>query len=105
MDNKDKTDEWRAHLLFLEEGEVVYSGVARVNHPVEFRGYSFYQSDWNKDDPTYSGIQVIRNPSWLVVNLGLLAVIVGVLFTFFVKPFLKSSSGPSQSAIKKEASA
>jgi hypothetical protein len=106
QDNTDKMPlEWRAHLLFLEEGEVVYSGVARVNHPVQFRGYSFYQTDANKDDPTYSGIQVIHDPSWPVVNLGLLAVIVGVLFTFYVKPYLKTSATPSQSAIRNPQSA
>jgi hypothetical protein len=96
MDNTDKMpEEWRSHLLFLDEGKPVMSGIARVNHPVKFRGYLFYQMDAKVDDPTYSGIQVVRDPSSGVVNLGLIAVIVGVLFTFYVKPYLKKAKESS----------
>jgi hypothetical protein len=51
--------------------------------------------DAKVDDPTYSGIQVVRDPSSGVVNLGLIAVIVGVLFTFYVKPYLKKAKDSS----------
>lgn len=91
-DNKDKMpQEWRSHLIFLDEGKPVFYGVARVNYPVYFRGYRFYQADARTDDPGYSGIQVVYDPSWKVVNVGLLAVIFGVLFTFYVNPYLKTA--------------
>lgn len=38
--------EFRSDLSFLEEGKVVFQGPLRVNHPIEHRGFVFYQSSY-----------------------------------------------------------
>ncbi len=38
--------EFRSDLSFLEGGKVVFQGPLRVNHPVEHRGFVFYQSSY-----------------------------------------------------------
>lgn len=46
---------WNSAISFISNGEVQASGVARVNEPISFAGFAFYQANWNK---TYSRIQV-----------------------------------------------
>ncbi|MGM0600075.1 MAG: cytochrome c biogenesis protein ResB [Candidatus Rifleibacteriota bacterium] len=39
---------WNSAVSFSKKGEVLASGVARVNQPVTFEKYTFYQANWNK---------------------------------------------------------
>jgi|YNPNPStandDraft_1061719.scaffolds.fasta_scaffold00715_7 cytochrome c biogenesis protein len=38
--------EFRSDLSFLEGGKVLFQGPVRVNHPVEYKGFVFYQSSY-----------------------------------------------------------
>ena len=38
--------EYKSDLVFLENGEVVFQGPLRVNHPITFQGITFYQSTY-----------------------------------------------------------
>lgn len=37
---------FQSDLAFIKENKVVYSGKLRVNHPIEFEGFRFYQSSY-----------------------------------------------------------
>jgi cytochrome c biogenesis protein len=39
---------WNSAVLFIKNGKGLASGVARVNQPVTFQNYTFYQANWNK---------------------------------------------------------
>lgn len=38
--------EYRSDLVFLKDGKVVLQGPLRVNHPISFGGYAFYQASY-----------------------------------------------------------
>ena len=78
--------DWRSHLSILEEGIVVATGVAEVNKPVHYRGYGFFQSDADPRRPEYSGLQVVKDPAWTPVKLGLWMLLLGIAWIFYVQP-------------------
>ncbi len=78
--------DWISHLSFLEEGVVVAEGAAEVNAPVHYRGYGFFQSDADPARPEYSGLQVVRDPAWTPVKLGLWMLLLGIAWVFYVQP-------------------
>ena len=60
-----------------------------VNDPLIFRGHWFYQSNYNPDDPTMSGIMVVYEPGLWLTYLGFFSLIIGALWMFYLKPWLK----------------
>jgi len=80
--------DWKSRLQVLEENRVVKTEVIEVNHPMSYKGYKFYQTDANPKIPTYSGIKVVRDPGWPVALVGMIVVLAGILYNFYVRPFL-----------------
>lgn len=89
--------EWRS-LLVVGEGEATERHVVRVNHPLSYRGWTFYQHDANPERPNYSGILAVYDPGWPLVALALLLVSFGVAGMFWVQPFLKRRPGVERGA-------
>jgi hypothetical protein len=56
-----------------------------MNSPLRYQGLTFYQSSMGKDEVQRgtSGLQVVRNPSWLTPYAGCLIVAVGMCWQFF----------------------
>jgi hypothetical protein len=94
---EQKSEEARAYrskLAVLEGGETVLTKTIAVNDPLSYKGYSFYQSNYRKEDPTYSGILVVRDPGLPVVWAGFVMVCAGVIFAFYARPrILERRSG------------
>jgi len=78
--------DWRSHVSFIEEGEAVDADELEVNRPAIFRGFRFYQSDADASRPDYSGLQVVRDPAWPLVRLGLWMLMLGIGWCFYVQP-------------------
>jgi hypothetical protein len=78
-------DYWST-LSILEEGRPVLSKRIEVNDPLEHRGYWIYQADYREDDPTFSGLQVVRDPGLPFVWGGLLGLCAGVVWIFYGRP-------------------
>jgi hypothetical protein len=86
-DNKDRPPrDWRSHLSFLDEGQVTGNGTIEVNQPSIFHGYRFFQSDADPRRPDYSGLQVVHDPSWPLVQAGLWMLLLGISWCFYVQP-------------------
>ena len=60
-----------------------------VNDPLIFRGHWFYQSNYDPKDPTVSGIMVVYEPGLWLTYLGFASLILGSLWMFYLKPWLK----------------
>lgn len=88
----DEVAEWRS-LLVVGEGDAATRDIARVNHPVSYGGWTFYQHDADPQRPDYSGILAVYDPGWPLVALALLLVSFGVAGMFWVQPFLKRRPG------------
>jgi len=98
-DTNDMPLEWQSKLSFYRaargaDGQVHHhgqpddSGHIRVNDYEVFDGYRFFQTNWDKGDPTYSGIGIVFDPGIEVVLLGLYLVTFGVIIVFVVNPLV-----------------
>ncbi len=53
----------------------------RVNHPYKYKGYMFYQSNYNPANPDFSGIMVVKEPGELLLYIGFVLMSIGALLT------------------------
>jgi cytochrome c biogenesis protein ResB len=59
-----------------------------VNHPLSYGGYTFYQSGYNPNDPSYTSLQVVKDPGVPVVYAGFSLMIMGLFIVFYLNPWL-----------------
>lgn len=57
-----------------------------VNSPLSHKGYTFYQSGYNEQDPTWTSLQVVRDPGVFVVYAGFALTMIGLVMLFYVYP-------------------
>ncbi len=55
-----------------------------MNHPLRYRGLTFYQASFGKDD-TLSILQVVRNPGWTLPYLSCTLVAAGLAWHFLAR--------------------
>jgi hypothetical protein len=84
----DSVRDYVSVLSVASEGHKVLSATVEVNHPLRYRGFSFFQSDYRPDDPTFSGFQVVRDPGMWLVYLGLILNASGVIGALLLPPLL-----------------
>ena len=70
-------------------GDEVQRAVISVNDPFEFGGWTLYQVNYNPDDPTYSGLEAVRDPGVLWVFVGFVLICIGVFYMLYVEPRLR----------------
>ena len=91
--------DFHSELVVLDEvGKQLAKKTVSVNDPLIFQGHWFYQSNYNPEDPSVSGIMVVREPGLWLVYVGFLCLIFGMAWMFYLKPILKR-----RDASKKEA--
>ncbi len=79
-----ETKYWKSRLSILNAaGQVVKEGNVQVNTPFIYKGYRFYQTDFDPNRPTYSGIGVSREPGLYVIYLGFVLLLCGVGLMFY----------------------
>jgi hypothetical protein len=59
-----------------------------MNHPLHYRGYIFFQASFVEGQPMMSIFSVARAPGLPLVYLGTTLISLGVLWMFYVKPYL-----------------
>jgi cytochrome c biogenesis protein ResB len=79
---------YRSRLSILEGGKTVCTKTIEVNDPLSWRGWHFYQSSFREEDPTWSGIQVVRDPGFPIVFGGFAMIGLGVLFIYYLRPWI-----------------
>jgi len=77
--------EFSSTVTFTAEGEETQKELA-VNHPARFRGYRFYQTDYDEQAGDFSGLTVKRDPGFPLVLAGMFMVLLGVVLTFLRRP-------------------
>ncbi len=77
--------EWRSTVTVASGGES-RTRVVKVNHPMDFMGWTFYQSDARAEEPDFSGLRLVYDPGWPLVALGLLFSCLGVAWAFWIDP-------------------
>jgi len=59
-----------------------------MNHPLHFRGYIFFQASFVEGPPVMSIFSVARAPGLPLVYIGVVLIGAGVIWMFYVKPYL-----------------
>ena len=81
--------DYKSILRVVENGKTVKTKTIEVNDPLKHKGYVFYQSSYDPEGERYTGLQVTKNPGLAVVYTGFIILCVGVVFIFYVKPFIR----------------
>ncbi len=81
-------------LLSLYDPE---SGLSRdvliyMNHPLRYKGKTYYQASFGKND-TLSVLQVVENPSWLLPYISSAIITLGLLIHFWVQVSRRRNGG------------
>ncbi|MCE9583416.1 MAG: cytochrome c biogenesis protein ResB [Planctomycetes bacterium] len=85
---------FRSSVTVLSGGNTVHTATISVNHPLSWGGYRFYQSNFRREDPTYSGILVVKDPGLGVAYLGFIMMCIGIICRFYVTPWLARKRAP-----------
>jgi hypothetical protein len=62
----------------------------RVNDYFKYKGYRFFQTNADPEDPNYSGIGVVYDPGIPIVLLGMYTIILGTVLAFIVRPIVRA---------------
>ncbi|MBO0699786.1 MAG: cytochrome c biogenesis protein ResB, partial [Zavarzinella sp.] len=89
-----------ASTVLVKDPELGEHGPIRIwmNHPMTYRGETFYQSQMDTDKNTgvkTTGLQVVRNPAWTAPYLACIMVALGMSFHFLIRllAFLQRGAG------------
>jgi hypothetical protein len=85
-------DAYKSHLTVLDSGKPVASAVIQVNHPLKYKDVRFYQSSYRPDENnelTISGLEIVKTPGLLTVYVGFVAILLGVVWTFYLEQLLR----------------
>jgi hypothetical protein len=72
------------------QGDTLSRAVISVNDPFEFGGWTLYQVNYNPEDPSYSGLEAVRDPGVFWVFVGFWLICIGVFYMLYVEPRLRS---------------
>lgn len=85
--------DFKSKLAVIDDGEIVRTKTIEVNDPLQYRGYTFYQADYNPHDLAWTGIQVAKDPGVPLVYTGFCIFLIGLLFVFYGKPLINKWEG------------
>jgi len=72
----------------LQGGKLIKRDLVEPNQPMYLAGFQFSQADFRREDPTYSGFGVVRDPSVSIVYFGMGILVCGVILLFYVNPMV-----------------
>lgn len=84
IDNMNPPKEWTSSITVLENGRPVGRKDVRVNHPLDFGGWRFYQSGYDQEALRYTVLEATRDPGVPFVYLGCILLVVGPCLTLYV---------------------
>lgn len=76
-------------LRIIENDQTVAEKTIRVNDPLTYKGYVIYQSSYDPEAGSFSGLQIVKDPGIPIAYAGFGSLCFGVIFIFYIKPFLR----------------
>ena len=94
---RPRIKDWKSTLEVLEGDVVMLKKTIEVNVPLLYNGFAFYQSGHNPGDPTWTSLQVVRDPGVPLVYAGFALMIIGLVVIFIIYPAgVDSKSGSAR---------
>lgn len=78
-----------SEVTVLKEGKEIMKKDIRVNEPLSFGGYTFFQSSYDSEGLNWSGLQVGKDPGVPVVYSGFILLILGLVIIFYINPIIQ----------------
>ena len=85
-----------SRLRFLDQGQWTEPTAIEVNAPMEYAGYWYFQSTWDRPSPgdpnggmNYTGLGVGNRNGVYVQLMGCCIAVTGMIFAFYVKPIIQ----------------
>ena len=75
----------------IKDGKEMLNQDIRVNFPLGFTGYTFFQSSYDEEHLNWTGLKVVKDPGVGVVYLGFGLLILGLSIRFYISPFIRAS--------------
>jgi hypothetical protein len=95
--------DFRSELVVLDVmGKPLANKTVSINDPLLFQGHEFYQSSYTPDDPSVSGMMVVREPGHWLVYSGFLCLVVGIIWMFYLKPVIRGRYGLANTSMVSE---
>ncbi len=76
---------FNSQVTVLEKGQEVARGVIKVNKPLHYGGYHFYQYDYDRAQGRYTILSVVSDSGLNLVYLGFVLVGAGSIFHFWLR--------------------
>ncbi|OIO39841.1 MAG: hypothetical protein AUJ75_00760 [Candidatus Omnitrophica bacterium CG1_02_49_10] len=84
-----RPEDFISKVTVFKDGGAVMKKDIRVNGPLKFGGFAFFQSSYDSESLKWSGLQVVRDPGVPVVYAGFILLISGLMTIFYVNPLMK----------------
>lgn len=84
----NKVKNYESTVSILQGGKKVLTQRVKVNEPLEYGGWHFYQSNYDPDNPRYSGLQLVKDPGLPLVTLAFWLLMYGVLHTVALRNWI-----------------
>ena len=80
---------FKSSVQIVDNGAVALERVIEVNAPLAYKGYTFYQSGYNRHGAAWtSTLQVVRDPGVPLVLFSFVLMMIGLTIVFCVAPWL-----------------
>jgi cytochrome c biogenesis protein ResB len=90
FDYRERVKSYVSEITILDgAGREVKKAALKVNQPLTHRGYTIYQSSYDRESHGWTGLQVVADPGLWVVYAGFALLLAGVVFIFYFKPYLR----------------
>lgn len=76
---------FKSKLKIIEQDKIVLAKTIEVNHPLNFGGYTLFQSGYNPKYLDYTELKIVKDPGITLLYAGLILLNIGVIFIFYPK--------------------
>jgi cytochrome c biogenesis protein ResB len=90
---EDVINHYYSILQVINNEQVVAEKKIAVNDPLRYGGYTFYQSSYDTENLSWSGLQVKEDPGVGLVYVGFILMTLGMVIIFYVNPLFRKSRG------------
>ncbi len=84
---EEEARSYQSHVTAIA-GDVARRALVAVNDPFTFRGWTFYQVNYDPRNPKYSGLEAVHDPGVNFVFTGFALIVAGVFTMFYVERHL-----------------
>ncbi|MBI5070908.1 MAG: cytochrome c biogenesis protein ResB [Deltaproteobacteria bacterium] len=90
---EDEVKAFQSHVT-AGTGTDTRKALVSVNDPFTYNGWTFYQVNYDPKDPSYSGLEAVRDPgvNWVFLGFGLICL--GVFYMFYLEDRFKKRKAP-----------